>query len=154
MRDASRRRGQVWMRSRRRVVAWQAATGTCSPKRLGRRCLLSRCRRERWCVSSVLQKRWELNSRTGRLLGPREFDGRVPVLVQELLLGGVVIAEEERVRVKVDNIMVLSGGWMSSGGRWAKSSRNSVLFEEGCQNPQRNYGFSEEGLLREGHRAQ
>ena len=26
-----------------------------------------------------LQKRWELNSRTGRLLGPREFDGRVPV---------------------------------------------------------------------------
>ena len=56
-----------------------------------------------------LQKRWELNSRTGRLLGPREFDGRVPVLVQELLLGGVVIAKEERVRVKVDNIMVLSG---------------------------------------------
>ena len=56
-----------------------------------------------------LQKRWELNSRTGRLLGPRESDGRVPVLVQELLLGGVVIAKEERVRVKVDNIMVLSG---------------------------------------------
>ena len=55
------------------------------------------------------QKRWELNSRTGRLLGPRELDGRVPVLVQELLLGGVVIAKEERVRVKVDNIMALSG---------------------------------------------
>ena len=70
----------------------------------GKSCLLSRCRRERG-----LQKRWELNSRTGRLLGPREFDGRVPVLVQELLLGGVVIAKEERVRVKVDNIMVLSG---------------------------------------------
>ena len=52
-----------------------------------------------------LQKRWELNSRTGRLLRPREFDGRV----QELLLGGVVIVKEERVRVKVDNIMVLSG---------------------------------------------
>ena len=33
-------------------VAW-AATGTCSPKRLGRSCLLSRCRREWWCVSSV-----------------------------------------------------------------------------------------------------
>ena len=56
-----------------------------------------------------LQKRWELNSRTGRLLGPREFDRRVPVLVQELLLGGVVIAKEERVRLKVDNIMVLNG---------------------------------------------
>ena len=56
-----------------------------------------------------LQKRWELNSRTGRLLGPREPDGRVQVLVQELLLGGVVIAkEDERVRLKVDNIMVLS----------------------------------------------
>ena len=56
-----------------------------------------------------LQKRWELNSRTGRLLVPRELDGRVPVLVQELLLGGVVIATEEGVRVKVDNITVLSG---------------------------------------------
>ena len=56
-----------------------------------------------------LQKRWEQNSRTGRLLGPREFDGRVPVLVQELLLRGVVIAKEERVRMKVDNIMVTSG---------------------------------------------
>ena len=52
VRDASRRGGQVWMRSWRRVVTLQAATRTCS-KRPGRSCFLSRCRRERWCVSSV-----------------------------------------------------------------------------------------------------
>ena len=56
-----------------------------------------------------LQRRWELNSRNGRLLGPWERDGRFPALAQELLLGGVVIAKEERVPVKVDNILVLSG---------------------------------------------
>ena len=50
-----------------------------------------------------LQKWWKVNFRTERLLGPGELDGRVPVLVQEQLLGGVVFAKEERARVNVDN---------------------------------------------------
>ena len=50
-----------------------------------------------------LQKRWERNFQSGRLLRPRELDGRVPVVVQEQLLGRVVFAKEERVRVKVDS---------------------------------------------------
>ena len=82
------------MSSRRRVLTW----------------LLSESLWEGTGVRIVgLQKRWGLNSRTGRLLGPRELDGRVSVLAQELPLGGVVIAQEERVCVKVDNVVVLSG---------------------------------------------
>ena len=59
------------------------------------------CRRSPEAVGAELQE-WE----TPR---PRERDGRFPALAQELLLGGVVIAKEERVPVKVDNILVLSG---------------------------------------------
>ena len=45
-----------------------------------------------------LQKRRRVNFRTARLLGPRELDGRVLVLVQEQQLSGVVFATE-KVRV-------------------------------------------------------
>ena len=49
-----------------------------------------------------LQKRWELNSRTGRR---RSSSGSGPGAAARWR----VIAKEERVRVEVDNIMVLSG---------------------------------------------
>ena len=99
-----------------------------------------------------LQKRWELFSRTGRLLGPREFDGRVPVLVKELLLGGVVIAKEERVCAKIDNIMVLSVAAAGQNLRVMKgfsrkvpkSLRNKWFFEDGAKILSELW-FSEEG---------
>ena len=88
---------------RRRLVTLLGATRTCSPKREE---LHSESLSKGTGVRVVgLQRRWELNSRTGTVLGPSELDGRVLVLVQELLLG----QGGERAREKVDNIVVLNG---------------------------------------------